>query len=316
MRVELSIIMSAYNEERYIAEAVKSLRLAEHSEWELIIINDASTDRTNTVIKQFGKRLPNIRAHAFDCNVGQGSARNFAIMLAKGEYLAFLDADDYVDADRLKSHVALAQVNDVDILAGGHRRIYDAGEEICTALAGEHPGHIAAALYLMRKFASWGSCFHLFRRGHILQNACFFSQRFYYEDVVFCANAFYKAKSVLSLTEGFYTYRCNNTSTTRMSTNSQLHLLSSARMYFDIAQFINTVRNSELYSAVFNKVCEILVNEHFPRMLPALKYGRYLRDPEFYNTFISYINCKESLFSNIVLHAVGSQRKENLDILK
>ncbi|MDR2745338.1 MAG: glycosyltransferase, partial [Desulfovibrio sp.] len=284
MSAELSVIMSAHNEERYIAEAVKSLQLAAHPEWELIVIDDASTDRTDTVVEQFRKKLPNISVHRFDINMGQGCARNFGLMLAQGEYLTFLDADDYVNADKLQMHVALARAKDVDILAGGHRRIYDAGEKKCPALEGEHPGHTAAALYLMREFASWGSCFHLFKRRHILRNACFFAQHFYYEDVVFCANAFYKASNVLSLSEGFYVYRCNNKSTTRVNTDSRFHLLSSARMYFDIVQFIKTVRDVELYSVVFNKVCEILVNDHFPRMLPVLKCGEHLRNPEFYNT--------------------------------
>ncbi|MDR3358582.1 MAG: glycosyltransferase family 2 protein [Desulfovibrio sp.] len=316
MSEELSVIMCARNEERHIAGAVKSLQLAAHPEWELIIVDDSSTDRTGAVIEQFRKKLPNIRTHRFDVNMGQGIARNFGLMLAKGEYLAFLDADDYVHADKLQTHVALARTKNVDILAGGHRRIYDVGEKSCPAPEGEYPGRVAAALYLAREFASWGSCFHLFKRGHILRNACFFTPHFYYEDVVFCVNAFYKASNVLSLKEGFYVYRCNNQSTTRINTNSQLHLLSSARLYFDIAQFINTVSNAGLYSAAFNKICEILVNEHFPKMLPVLKYGGNLRDPEFYNTFISYINCKKSLFSDSVLHVVSSQCTKNDDVLK
>jgi glycosyltransferase involved in cell wall biosynthesis len=315
MPKELSIIMSAHNEERYIAEAIKSLRLATHLEWELIVIDDASTDRTDVVIEQFRKKLPNVNAYHLDINMGQGSARNFGLMLAQGDYLAFLDADDYVNADKLEAHLALARAKDVDILAGGHTRIYDGREKSCPALEGEYSGHIAAALYLMREFASWGSCFHLFKRRHILRNACFFSQRFYYEDVVFCANAFYTAKNILSLSEGFYMYRCNNSSTTRTDTNSQLHLLSSARLYFDIVQFMNTVHNVKLYSTVFNKICEILANEHFPRMLPVLKCGEHLRNPEFYNTFISYINCKKSLFSDIVLQIISSRHKDDDDVL-
>jgi glycosyltransferase involved in cell wall biosynthesis len=94
MQTELSIIICAHNEERHIAECIESLHLADHPQWEAIIINDASTDATLDVIELFAQKHINLRCYSLTHNMGTGNARNFAIMLAKGEYIAFLDHEN------------------------------------------------------------------------------------------------------------------------------------------------------------------------------------------------------------------------------
>ena len=88
----VSVIMPAYNSKQTIAGSVKSVIAQTYTHWELIVVDDGSTDNTAKVITDMNH--PQIRV-INQQNGGQSSARNHGIRLAKGDYIAFLDADDY-----------------------------------------------------------------------------------------------------------------------------------------------------------------------------------------------------------------------------
>jgi len=87
----ISIMMPAYNAEKYIGEAIESVLAQSYPHWELIIVNDGSTDKTASIIAQFTD--PRIKV-VHQLNSGEAAARNTALKHMRGEYLAFLDADD------------------------------------------------------------------------------------------------------------------------------------------------------------------------------------------------------------------------------
>lgn len=98
----VSIIMPAYNAEKYISKAIDSVILQTHSNWELIIVNDGSTDRTSEVVdsyKDFRIKLINID------NCGVACARNIGLDNVNGEYVAFLDSDDYWIENKLETQL-------------------------------------------------------------------------------------------------------------------------------------------------------------------------------------------------------------------
>lgn len=88
--VSISVILPLYNAEEYIGEALNSILSQTLKPFEIIVINDGSTDKSLSKIELFGKKIKIINQQ----NKGAGAARNEGIKIAKGEYLAFLDADD------------------------------------------------------------------------------------------------------------------------------------------------------------------------------------------------------------------------------
>ena len=90
----VSIIMPAYNAEGFISESIQSVQQQTHENWELLVIDDASTDRTLELIGQFQSKDHRIRLHPLPTNQGAGFARNIGIKASKGDYISFLDADD------------------------------------------------------------------------------------------------------------------------------------------------------------------------------------------------------------------------------
>jgi len=96
----VSIIVPAYNAEKYIADAIESVLRQTYPYFELIIVDDASTDRTAEVVQSFSDQRIKLIRHT--SNKGPGAARNTAIEAARGKWMAVLDADDQWKANRLK----------------------------------------------------------------------------------------------------------------------------------------------------------------------------------------------------------------------
>ncbi len=116
----VSIIMPAYNCEKYIAEAIRSVLAQTYTGWELIIVDDCSTDNTAAIIASFDD--PRIVYQRNKHNMGAALTRNEALRIAKGEYIAFLDADDLWATDKLEKQIRFMQDNGYDFTYTAFRR--------------------------------------------------------------------------------------------------------------------------------------------------------------------------------------------------
>ncbi len=112
----ISIIMSCYNSENTVARAIQSVLNQTYQDFELIIVNDCSTDNSEQIIKQFKDSRIKLLNHSE--NKGAGLARRTAIANMSGEYMTFLDSDDYLKEDCLET--LLANVGYCDIVSPGY----------------------------------------------------------------------------------------------------------------------------------------------------------------------------------------------------
>lgn len=94
---KVSVVVPFYNVEKYIEKCLKSLVNQTLEEIEIILVNDGSKDKSEQIAKQFEEKYPNKVKYYKKTNGGLGDARNFGINYATGEYIAFLDSDDYVE---------------------------------------------------------------------------------------------------------------------------------------------------------------------------------------------------------------------------
>jgi len=92
----VSILMTAYNREKFIAEAIESVLASTYENFELIITDNCSTDSTTEIADGYAKQDPRIRVYKNKENIGQFANRNYAASLANGEYLKYLDSDDKI----------------------------------------------------------------------------------------------------------------------------------------------------------------------------------------------------------------------------
>lgn len=94
MNALVSIITPAYNSAKFIAETIQSVQNQTHENWEMIIVDDGSSDETVAIVQAFIDEDKRIQCYKLEQNSGTGVARNFAIEKAKGDYMTFIDADD------------------------------------------------------------------------------------------------------------------------------------------------------------------------------------------------------------------------------
>jgi glycosyltransferase involved in cell wall biosynthesis len=113
----VSIIIPVYNAEKFIAETISSVINQEYKNWELIIIDDGSTDNSLEIIKEFVEKDERITCLR-QTNSGVSSARNRGINIAKGDYISFLDADDCWKNDNIQKRLVVLEDNNVDWIFG------------------------------------------------------------------------------------------------------------------------------------------------------------------------------------------------------
>lgn len=107
----VSIITPVFNSEKYIGDSIRSVLSQTYTNWEMIIVDDYSSDNTENVIKDFND--PRIFYFRLKKNSGAAKARNYALENAKGNYIAFLDSDDMWKPDKLEKQLSFMISNDI-----------------------------------------------------------------------------------------------------------------------------------------------------------------------------------------------------------
>ena len=114
--IKVSIIVPFYNVENYIEKCLQSLVNQTLEDIEILLVNDGSQDTSEVIAKQFAEKYPNKIIYLEKENGGLSDARNYAIPYAKGQYIAFLDSDDYVETNMYEEMYNKAQKEDLDYI--------------------------------------------------------------------------------------------------------------------------------------------------------------------------------------------------------
>ena len=123
----VSIIMPTYNCGAFIAETIATVQAQTHPRWELIVVDDCSTDDTTDVVGALAKDDPRIRYVRLETNSGAAMARNRAMELAQGRYMAFLDSDDLWHPDKLRRQIDFMTSRDVAMSCTAYAQIDEQG---------------------------------------------------------------------------------------------------------------------------------------------------------------------------------------------
>ncbi|WP_197075758.1 glycosyltransferase family 2 protein [Salinivibrio sp. KP-1] len=131
MNVDLvSIIMPSYKSEPFITDAIESVIHQSYKNWELIIVDDKSPDNANKIIRSYEKKDDRVKLIALSDNVGPAAARNKAIDVANGRYIAFLDSDDMWKPQKLERQIAFINDNNAALVFSNYELINENGTYI------------------------------------------------------------------------------------------------------------------------------------------------------------------------------------------
>ena len=126
----VSIITPSYNSERFIKECIISVIKQTYTDWELLIVDDFSSDKTVQYIKEFSENEKRIKPIFLKKNIGPAKARNIALSNAKGDFIAFLDSDDIWNTMKLQKQVSFMLENNIAFSYTSYKVISEQGFEI------------------------------------------------------------------------------------------------------------------------------------------------------------------------------------------
>ena len=225
--IDISIIVPAYNAEKYIKKCIDSMIRQTKEELEFIIVNDGSTDNTENLVKEYkDKRIKYFK----NKNQGIGKTRNFGIDKAKGKYIMFLDSDDYLEKTACEKMYQKAENNDLDVVICDFYKEYDDGriEEIHTddfenSSLKENPDIITEYL------CPWAK---IYKRDLLNKHNIRFVENLKYEDAPFVIEALAEANKIGKVDEclNYYLIHGNSETTVR------------DRRCFDILKIIDKIR--------------------------------------------------------------------------
>lgn len=215
---KVSVIVPVYNAGRYIRECVESLTdqgLLE-SQYEVICVNDGSTDDSESVIKSLQCEHPSLDLVSVP-NGGASRARNVGLRRARGEYVWFVDADDFVEPHCLPALIQKMDREELDFLSFGIQNYNVDGTKGIAGNVAHKPKQVVSGRdYLQYYDVECSSCTFMFRREVATKNGIFFMEGITLEDYEFPVHLLLHCRKVASVSHVLYHYRNNPKSTSRL----------------------------------------------------------------------------------------------------
>jgi len=282
--MQVSIVVPAYNCSKYITRCIESVLAQTYDDWELLIIDDGSSDDTPLTCRSYIDKDARIKYYHQE-NQGQGIARNLGVKEANGEFIAFLDADDWWSSETLSILYQFAQTNQVDIVFFDYIIVENEKEEVIKRIdkaavslktvtnTEEHP----ELLYLL-KGSIWDKFYHrnvwegIKQPGHP------------YEDTAVLPMVLTKAKRIGQIQIPLYYYREGRYDSTVNQQDTVFYMLDSMD---DIKRYFKNHMIFEKYQEPLRKYNEwmyLVVKNHIQRLSgkdkTAGKYDELLKSSE------------------------------------
>lgn len=214
--IKVSIIVPVYNVEKYLRRCLDSLVSQTLQDIEIIVVNDASPDRSGIIMQEYGAKCPSkVKCVYSETNRCQGGARNIGIGMAQGEFLMFVDADDYVDATICEKLYNMALAHGYDtVYSDYYRKDESTGKQHKTSfihdgITGELNEEKRFALCLSREYV----VAQIIHKSLFQDGSLHFPENMKYEDIVFCSRHRLLSKRCGKVPEPLYTYALREDST-------------------------------------------------------------------------------------------------------
>lgn len=254
MYPSISIIVPVYNAQYYVQECIEGVIKQSFTNWELILINDGSTDSSREICEKYIQEDSRIKLINKD-NSGVSASRNIGLDLAQGEYIIFLDADDYwYDDTILNKLVSLADANQLDIIRGEYKAVTEQGEDLFQRkISGERlklANKVIDSAAFIREAIN-GEFFlvlSLFRRtaiGSLRLN----EEQIFLEDMRFYATLLQNSLKCMYVPADFYAYRKNTASVSfRFNQKKLADSFGMCDFFHHCAQSTLDIRLKEFYN--------------------------------------------------------------------
>lgn len=197
--MKVSVIVPVYNVEKYIKKCLDSLVNQTLDGVEIIVVNDGSPDNSQKIIGEYTKKYKNVKSYIKE-NGGLSDARNYGIKKATGEYISFVDSDDYIRNDMLEIMYNYAIKEDLDVVVCDSINVYDNGSEILIKSNNNYSDNDVRNYIISPPMA----CTRLFKKT--IFDKIQFKKNIYYEDLEMTPKVVNITDKIGFVSEGLYYY--------------------------------------------------------------------------------------------------------------
>lgn len=312
--MKISVILCVYNEERFINKAIESILNQSLNDFELIVVNDGSTDSTLDIINSYNDnriRLINQK------NIGLGASRNKAMKLARGEYVAFLDGDDWFRSDALEIAYSEAKSQNTDITIFQIKYFDDETGEFSDNdwfnlnsfdesfdNRTFNPDECSSFLFDL----SVNACQKIYRNEFLSQSGAEFVEGIFFEDMPFFFEIFLKAKRISIIRKHLYYHRKHSKSITDVIDCDYLDTVPAGQ------ELMRRFINNGFYEDYKFDLLAYKING--PRFALSQIVDK-CKEPLFDLIHEDYLQIKDSIYYDDFLNELGPvKRKFFLDVIK
>lgn len=249
---DATIIIPCYNSERYIDECIQSvLNQNTQKTYEIICVNDGSTDNTLNILNSYQSKYNNITVINFNQNKGLSAARNAALDITRGKYICLLDSDDKFDELYIEKTIPQLNKYNLDILYINAKSFFDTiDDEVIferykkyynrKQMRSVMTGKNTLLYFYNMKDNHHGACSYIFNRNFLEKHALRYIDNVVYEDVPFNLNASLLAKRIFNITDQIYFRRVRQNSIVTEEKTFK-HFRSYMIVIYNLAKHINSV---------------------------------------------------------------------------
>lgn len=248
----VSVIVPCFKVEHYLPNCIESILNQTYKDWELILVDDGSPDHSGEIADKYASRDVRIKV-IHKKNAGVAAARNSAIDIATGEYISFLDGDDFLHTDYIKDLLTIAKTNQADIVqcdyVRGKSNVFPAYED--KELVSEYDSH-SVFVADVAKIIVWGKLI----KSDILKTIRIPEGR-YFEDDLVTWRWYYAAKKIMVTSRPYYYYTENEGS--QMAQHKKKPNLSFIEAYDERIAFFRETEDWDMEACSHRQLCKSLL---------------------------------------------------------
>ena len=289
-KCKLSIIVPVYGVEKYIDKCLNSLVKQSLKEIEVIVVNDGTKDNSQKIVDKYVKKYPDKIKSYIKENGGQGSARNYGLKKATGEYIGYVDSDDFVEKDMYKKLYNKAKENNYDIVVCGNYNVSeDYQNKNIDAFINNYNTDLENIFF--GKMAVWNK---IYKRDILIKNKLEFKEKVWYEDLAFTLKAIMNSNTFAFIDEPLYDYLIREGST--MNNSNVQRNLEILDAFNDILSYIKHNKKEEYFSKIEFLAIDHIYISAIVRVLKADADDKVKR--ETINKLIDYMNTSFPNYKN------------------
>lgn len=296
---KLSIVVSIYNIEKYLDRCIKSLIKQSNLEYEILLIDDGSTDESSNICQRYAEKYKNIR-YLYKENGGLSSARNYGLLKSIGEYIFFVDGDDYIEENCLKDIILEMQYNDLEVLHINYKQVDEEGSILKRKnLNNKMDDRIYNGSKWIEKInfipMAWT---YIFKKDFLINNQLYYLEGIYHEDTEFSPKVIATVQRIKYYKTPIYNYVIREGSIIRSF---------NVKKAYDLVKIIDSLQEYKEKHILENNIKVFIENRQDYLLIASIKtmlqYGQSIKEL-IKNTNITYYKINKLIKSKKIKYKI------------